>query len=182
MTVASSCHDQTLSFRFFQPRIQIFIVVVMSGVKVSLHAIQICRILNLTWFPERMCLNQHAAIFLTDLIQFLLAASTQIHMFPDKFLRRTVYQKILRSAVQADFHPQDHRKSYPFTFFLRKLVTAHICLPLLLRRCPEDMQRHLVKMIRNHDSVIPRIFITIHQIFCRNHRTLADFTVMCMHL
>ena len=68
MAVASPGYDQVLSSRFLQPCVQFFIMVVMSGIKVSLHTMQILRILYLTVFPERVSLYQDKSIFLTDLI------------------------------------------------------------------------------------------------------------------
>ena len=58
MAVASPGYDQVLSSRFLQPCVQFFIMVVMSGIKVSLHTMQILRILYLTVFPERVSLYQ----------------------------------------------------------------------------------------------------------------------------
>lgn len=68
MAVASPGYDQVLSPRFLQPCVQLFIVIVMSGIKVSLHAMQILRILYLAIFPEGVSLYQNTSVFLTDLI------------------------------------------------------------------------------------------------------------------
>ena len=68
MAVASPGYVQVLSSRFLQPCVQLFIVIVMSGIKVSLHTMQILRILYLTVFPERVSLYQDTSVFLTDLI------------------------------------------------------------------------------------------------------------------
>ena len=68
MTVASPGYDQVLSSRFIQPCVQFLIVVVMSGIKISLHTMQILRILYLALFPEGVSLYQNTSVFLTDLI------------------------------------------------------------------------------------------------------------------
>ena len=68
MAVASPGYDQMLSSRFLQPCVQLFIVIVMSGIKVSLHTMQILRILYLAILPEGVSLYQDTSVFLTDLI------------------------------------------------------------------------------------------------------------------
>ena len=68
MAVASPGYDQVLSSRFLQPCVQFFIMVVMSGIKVSLQTIQILGFLYFSVCVDRVSLYVDSSVFLRDLI------------------------------------------------------------------------------------------------------------------